>query len=126
MDRNETVARLRQIAGSLRSARIDLPDPSADADVAAGLVEKLPTWVARFGPLGDGQNTWIYCEPHRGAAAGALSQIQLRMPAGCYLMDTFDTASHICLARESARGSPLVVGLIYTGRPILLWIRPAR
>jgi hypothetical protein len=123
MGREETVAQVRQITDALRSAGIALPGLSTAAVADAALVGRLPAWVARFGPLSDGQNTWVYCEPHRQAEPLAPGQILLRLPAGRYLVDTFDTGSRAFWARESAAGDPLVVGLASSGFPLLLWIR---
>jgi hypothetical protein len=88
------------------------------------LVEKLPGWVARYGALIEERKTWVYCEPHPGAESGLAGQILLRMPDGRSFVDCFDAASATCIARESAGSTPLVVGLPFTGGPILLWIRP--
>lgn len=124
MGLDETFALVSQTARSLQSEGVPLPSPSSSAAPGAGLVEKLPAWVARIGLLIDGKDTWLYCEPHPGMEPSTLGQILVHIAAGRYLVDTFDAASHTCIARESAPGGPLVVGLAFVGRPILLWIRP--
>jgi len=83
-----------------------------------------PAWIARYGALIEGRNAWIYCEPYPGAESGIAGQILLRKPDGRSLVDSFDAEAATCIARESAGGTPLVVGLPFTGGPLLLWIRP--
>ena len=124
MSFDETIARVRCFVESLHSAGVELPNPSMAAAADPALVGKLPGWIARYGALIEGRNTWIYCEPHPGAEPGIAGQILLRKPDGRSLVDSFDAAAATCIARESAGGTPLVVGLPFTGGPILLWIRP--
>jgi hypothetical protein len=122
MVREEILRCVQQIAGSLQSEGLVLPGPSADAITDAGLVGSLPAWVARFGLAIDGDNAWLYCEPYPGAESDMPGQALLHLPPGRYLVDTFETASCGCIGRESAEGGPLVVGLVFTGSPVLLYI----
>jgi hypothetical protein len=124
MSFDETIVRVKHFVESLHSAGVELPDPSVAAAADPALVGKLPGWVARYGALIEGRNAWIYCEPRPGAESGLAGQILLRKPDGRSLVDSFDAASAACIARESAGGTPLVVGLPFTGGPILLWVRP--
>lgn len=125
MDLGETITLVSQISSSLQSSGVPLPSPSRSSALGAELAGKLPAWVARCGLLIDGKNTWLYCEPRSGTEPASPGQVLLHLPAGRFLVDTFDTARPTCISRESATGGPLVVGLIFAGRPILLWIRPA-
>ena len=45
------------------------------------------------------------------------------VPCGRYLVETLDTVTSTWISRESAEGGPLVVGLPYTGNPVMVWIR---
>ncbi len=124
MSFDETLVRVKRFVESLHRAGVELPDPSVAVTADPALVGNLPGWVARYGALIEARNAWVYCEPHTGAEPGLAGQILLRMPDGRSLVDSFDAASARCIARESAGGTPLVVGLPFTGGPILLWIRP--
>ena len=121
---DETVIHVRRLIETLKREGAQSPELSASASADASLVEKLPAWVARYGALVDGSNAWVYCEPRFGTRSGQPGQIQLRNKTARCLIDTFDASSGACVARESAGGTPLVAGLAFTGRPLLLWIRP--
>jgi hypothetical protein len=124
MDPGEILACISRIAATMQTEGVDLPCPSAVAAPAAALVEKLPSWIARYGPLAEGKNVWVYCEPRCGTDSNPPSQVLICLPAGRYLVDTFDIGLRTCIARESAAGNPLVIGLVSVPRPFLLWIRP--
>ena len=123
MNLDEITAIVSDAVSSLQSAGVPLPGLSCSATLGTGLVEKLPARVARVGLLIDGMSTWLYCELHPETEPVSMGQIVLRLPSGRYLADTFDAASHTCIARESAPGGPLVVGLAFVGKQVLLWIR---
>jgi hypothetical protein len=123
MDRDEILACVQQITRSLQSEGLVLPSPSTGARTDTGLVGSLPSWVARYGLAIDGDNAWLYCEPYPGADSETPGQTLLDLPPGRYVVDTFDTASCDCIGRESAEGGPLVVGLVFTGSPVLLHIQ---
>jgi len=118
------VVHIRQLIETLKREGVEMAEVSSAASTDAGLVEKLPPWVARYGVLIDGGNAWVYCEPRFGTRSGQPGQILLRLAFERCLIDSFDAASGACIARESAAGTPLVAGLAFTGRPLLLWIRP--
>ncbi len=124
MDPGEIRARISHIAASMRSEGVDLPGPSAAASPAAALVDRLPSWIARWGSLAEGENIWIYGEPCGGTGSSPSGQVLIGLPAGRYLVDTFDTVLRTAISRESAAGNPLVIGLVSVPGPFLLWIRP--
>ena len=111
MSFDETMVRVGRFVESLHSAGAELPNPSLAAAADPALAGKLPGWIARYGALTDGRNAWIYCEPHPGPEPGLAGQILLHTPDGRFLVDSFDAATATCIARESAGGTPLVVGL---------------
>jgi hypothetical protein len=126
MDPGDVFTCISCIAATLQSEGVNLPCPSAHAAPAPSLVEKLPSQIARFGPLIEGENAWIYCEPRRRTESDPSGQALIHLPAGRYLVDAFDIVLRTCIARESASGNPLVIGLVSVPRPFLLWIRPIR
>lgn len=123
MDRGDVLQCVARFAESMRPGG-GLPCPSNDARCGAELVGKLPDRIARCGIVTEGMNAWAYLEPRAGCSPSAPHQILIYLPAGRYLVDTFDTVSHTCIARESAAGNPIVAGLADVPGPILLWIRP--
>jgi hypothetical protein len=121
---NDSIGCIRKVIKVLRSAGVDVPELAAAAS-ACDAVKKMPSWVTQFSCLADGAHTWLYCEPGPTLMQSYPSQVMLDIPAGRYFIDTFDTISRACIARESAQAPPLVIGLACTGTSILLWIRPA-
>ena len=124
MDPEDVAARVAQMVGFLQSGGVSLPAPPASAAPANAPAGALPPWVARFGLLVDGRQAWFYCEPHPGTGSGPPGQVLLDVPPGRYLVDTFVAGLPSAVARESAAGKPLVVGLGFAAKPTLLWIRP--
>ena len=102
---------------------IKIVKESDPASPDARIVEKLPAWVTRFRLLREKNDLWLYCEPGPSIDESLNSQFVLRVPAGRYLIDTFDAHSYACIARESAAGGPLVGALSPVGIPLLLRIR---
>ena len=125
--KSNTILSAREIIEAitdLKTAGVDLPVPSAQAVREETLSFQLPAWVARAGLLRDRDHFWLYCVPAPAAAAETAGQTLIQLPPGRYLVDTFLAGTHTCVARESAAGNPLVVGLMYAPEPILLWIHP--
>ncbi|MCX6549762.1 MAG: hypothetical protein NTY02_01940 [Acidobacteria bacterium] len=85
------------------------------------LVRQVPSWVARVALMKSQRAWWLWCEPRRVRARDA--QCVLDLPEGRYMVETLDTRSHTWVSCEAAAGSPLVIGLPYTGRPVLACIR---
>jgi hypothetical protein len=111
------------IIGALQD--IGLRQPSARAAREESAVGRIPGWVREIGVLSENGCYWIACNPAIDTGSPAEGQISLTVPNGRYLVDGFDPARQACVSRESAAGSPLVVGLPFTGNLVLLWIRPA-
>ena len=122
----EAYAFVSCVAATLQSQGMDLTPPTPAAIPAESLLEKLPSWIARCGSLIEGKNVWIYCEPRYDIGSDPSGQFLIRLPAGRYLVDTFDVSLRTCVARESAAGNPLIIALISVSKPLLLWIRPTK
>ena len=100
-----------------RSVRI----PSSFSSVEPRIIRQVPSWVARAGILKSARAWWLWCEPRRGRARDG--QCVLDVPDGRYMVETLDTRTSTWVSCEAAAGSPLVIGLPYTGRPVLACIR---
>ncbi len=119
-----SAAKILEAIAELRSAGALLPTPSPKAVLDEKLPVNLPAWVVAAGLLRERDRFWLYCVPDSRACATSAGQGVIHLPPGRYLIDTFDVAARACVARESAAGSPLVIGLVHTPAPLLLWIRP--
>jgi hypothetical protein len=100
-----------------RSVRI----PSSFSSVESRIIRQVPAWVARAGILKSARAWWLWCEPRRGRARDG--QCVLDVPDGRYMVETLDTRTSTWVSCEAAAASPLVIGLPYTGRPVLACIR---
>jgi hypothetical protein len=113
-----------RIARALATARetdrsVRIPAKFTAADPV--LVRQVPSWVARAALVTSHRAWWLWCEPRRVRARDG--QCVLDLPDGRYIVDTLDTRTHAWVSCESAAGSPLVIGLPYTGRPVLACVR---
>ena len=106
-------------AARMLDASVRIPARFTPADTA--LLLQAPAWVARAALLKSARAWWLWCEPRRGRARDG--QCVLDLPAGRYIVESLDTRSHTWVSCESAAGAPLVVGLVFTGRPVLVSIR---
>jgi len=106
-------------AASAVDGSVRIPAKFTSADQAA--VRQAPSWVFRAALLKSARAWWLWCEPRRGRARDG--QCVLDLPAGRYMVEALDTRSHTWVSCESAAGAPLVVGLPFTGRPVLVCIR---
>ncbi len=122
----EAYACVSRVAAALQSHGMDLTCPTPAAIPAESLLEKVPSWIARYGSLIEGNSVWVYCEPRRDTDSDPSGQFLIRLQAGRYLVDSFDINLRTCVARESAAGDPLVIALVSIPRPLLLWIRPIK
>jgi hypothetical protein len=115
---------VRHVAIALSAAReVDrsVRMPSSFAAVESRIIRQVPSWVARAGILKSARAWWLWCEPRRGRARDG--QCVLDVPDGRYMVETLDTRTSTWVSCEAAAGSPLVIGLPYTGRPVLACIR---
>ncbi len=90
------------------------------------LVRSLPSWVRRFGILSGPGQCFLWCDPLSTPGDAFPSQIIIDIPRGRHIVNTFDTNARTWVSRESAEGGPLVVGLPFTGNPVLAWIRAVK
>jgi hypothetical protein len=117
-------AAVGRIAAALAAAReldASLRIPAAFTAADPAVVRALPLWVFRAALLKSARAWWLWCEPRKGRARDA--QGVLDLPAGRYMVETLDTRTHTWVSCESAAGAPLVMGLPFTGRPVLACIR---
>lgn len=115
---------VRHVAVALAAARdndASVRIPASFTAVETRVIRKVPAWVARAGILKSARAWWLWCEPRRGRARDA--QAVLDLPDGRYMVETLDTRTFTWVSCEAAAGSPLVIGLPYTGRPVLACIR---
>ena len=98
-------------------------DPEALRGGQDSLIRSLPAWVKRFGFLAGTGHYCLWCDPLPAPGDAFPSQMILDIPCGRYIVDTYDTVAMTWVSRESAEGGPLVVGLPFTGNPVLVWIR---
>jgi len=113
-----------RIAIALATAResdksVRIPAKFTAADPA--LIRQVPPWVARAALVKSHRAWWLWCEPRRVRARDG--QCVLDVPEGRYMVETLDTRTHAWVSCESAAASPLVIGLPYTGRPVLACVR---
>lgn len=113
-----------RIAVALAAAResdksIRIPMKFTSADQA--LLRQTPAWVARAALVKSARAWWLWCEPRRGRARDG--QCVLDLPPGRYIVESLDTRSHTWVSCESAAAAPLVIGVPFTGRPVLVCLR---
>jgi hypothetical protein len=117
-------AAIGRIAVALAAAReadssVRIPSKFLSADQA--LIRLVPSWVARAALVRSVRAWWLWCEPRRGRARDG--RCVLDLPAGRYLIETLDTRSHTWVSCEATADSPLMAGVPFTGRPVLVAIR---
>jgi hypothetical protein len=113
-----------RIAVALAAAReldrsIRIPATFTPMDQAA--VRQTPPWVARAGLVKSSRAWWLWCEPRRARARDG--QCVLALPPGRYIVESLDTRSHTWVSCESAAAAPLMIGVPFTGRPVLVCLR---
>jgi len=115
---------VRHVAIALAAARETdrtVRIPASFTTVESRIIRQVPSWVARAGILKSARAWWLWCEPRRGRARDG--QCVIDLPDGRYMVETLDTRSYTWVSCEAAAGSPLVIGLPHTGRPVLTCIR---
>ena len=115
------IGRVVMALASAREADRSVRIPSTFTSVEPRSIRQVPSWVARAGILRSSRTWWLWCEPRRGRARDG--QCVLDLPEGRYMVETLDTRTSTWVSCEAAAGSPLVIGLPYTGRPVLACIR---
>jgi hypothetical protein len=113
-----------RIAVALAAAResdtsVRIPAKFTSADQA--LIRHTPAWVARAALVKSARAWWLWCGPRRGRARDG--QCVLDLLPGRYIVESLDTRNHTWVSCESAAGAPLVIGVPFTGRPVLVSIR---
>jgi len=117
-------AAVRHVAVALAAAREadrTVRIPASFSSVEPRLIRQVPPWVARAGIVKSSRAWWLWCEPRRGRARDG--QCVLELPDGRYMVEMLDTRTSTWVSCEAAAGSPLVIGLPHTGRPVLACIR---
>jgi hypothetical protein len=115
------VGRIAIALATARETDTSIKIPAAFTEAAPALIRQVPSWVARAALVKSHRAWWLWCEPRRVRAHDG--QCVLDIPDGRYIVETLDTRSHAWVSCESAAGSPLVIGLPYTGRPVLACVR---
>ena len=100
-----------------RSVRI----PAAFTAMDRTAIRQTPPWVGRAALVKSTRAWWLWCEPRRTRALDG--QCVLELPAGRSIVESLDTRSHTWVSCESAAAAPLVIGVPFTGRPVLVCLR---
>jgi hypothetical protein len=118
---DSAVGRIAVALAAARELDASVRIPAAFTAMDQAAVRQTPPWVARAALLKSARAWWLWCEPRRGRARDG--QCVLDLPAGRYIVESLDTRSHTWVSCESAAGAPLVIGVPFTGRPVLVYIR---
>ena len=121
MPLDAAVGRIAVALASARELDASVRIPAAFTSMDQAAVRQAPAWVSRAALVKSARAWWLWCEPRRGRARDG--QCVLDLPAGRYLVEALDTRSRTWVSCESAAGAPLVVGVPFTGRPVLVCIR---
>jgi hypothetical protein len=123
-----SVRRTRSLIRAALASEVRPPnfDPKTLTGGQDSLVKSLPAWVKRFGFLAGAGHYCLWCNPLPSPRDTFPNQIILDIPRGRYFVDTLDAVTLIWVSCESAEGGPLIVGLPFTGNPVLVWIRASK
>ena len=121
MPLDAAVGRLAVALASARMLDASVRVPAAFRSMDQAAIRQAPPWVARAALVKSARAWWLWCEPRRGRARDG--QCVLDLPAGRYIVESLDTISHTWVSCESAAAAPLVIGVPFTGRPVLVSIR---
>ena len=115
------VGRIALALAAARALDRSLRIPAAFTSVDQAAIRQAPAWVARAALVKSARAWWLWCEPRRTRARDG--QCVLDLPAGRYIVESLDTRSHTWVSCESAAAAPLVIGVPFTGRPVLVCLR---
>jgi hypothetical protein len=121
MTADSAVGRIAVALAVARQSDTSVRIPATFASAEQALIRQAPAWVARAALVKSARAWWLWCEPRRGRARDG--QCVLDLPPGRYIVESLDTRSHTWVSCESAAGAPLVIGVPFTGRPVLVSIR---
>ncbi len=83
----------------------------------------VPAWVGEYGVARLGAVWLLYVARAEGAQPDAMGQAVLDVPAGRYLVDTYDVAERNWRTLESAAAPPLVIGVPRCDHAIVVRVR---
>lgn len=104
---------------------------------AAALIRAVPAWAGATGAILISQSppstrpgvakpallvAWI--EPCSQVTPGFQNQLSLDLPAGRYMVLTFDSEKQLAVGSESAQGTPVVCGPPFDGAALAVVVRP--
>jgi hypothetical protein len=104
---------------------------------AAALIRAVPAWAGATGAILINQSppstrpgvsplallvAWI--EPCSQVTPGFQNQLSLNLPAGRYMVLTFDSEKQLAVGSESALGTPVVCGPPFAGAAVAVVVRP--
>ena len=118
---DSAVGRIAVALAAAREQDKSVRIPATFTPMDQAVVRQAPAWVARAALLKSARAWWLWCEPRRGRARDG--QCVIDLPAGRYIVESLDTRSHTWVSCESATASPLVIGVPFTGRPVLVCLR---
>jgi len=118
---DSAVGRIAVALAAARELDASVRIPAAFTAMDQAAIRQAPLWVARAALVKSARAWWLWCEPRRGRARDG--QCVLDLPAGRYIVESLDTRSRTWVSCESAAGAPLVIGVPFTGRPVLVNIR---
>jgi hypothetical protein len=121
MTAESAVGRIAVALAAARELDRSLRIPAVFTSVDQAAIRQAPAWVARAALVKSARAWWLWCEPRRSRARDA--QCVLDLPAGRYIVESLDTRSHTWVSCESAAAAPLVIGVPFTGRPVLVCLR---
>ena len=121
MPLDAAVGRIAVALAAARELDASVRIPAAFRSMDQAAMRQAPPWVARAAFVRSARAWWLWCEPRRTRARDG--QCVLDLPAGRYIVESLDTRSHTWVSCESAAGAPLVIGVPFTGRPVLVSIR---
>jgi hypothetical protein len=118
---DDAIGRIAVALAAAREADASIRIPAAFTSTDHAAIRLVPAWVGRAALVKSARAWWLWCEPRRGRARDG--QCVIDLPAGRYIVESLDTRSHTWVSCESAAGAPLVVGVPFTGRPVLVCMR---